>query len=45
MPDTLIAKDYVYIGTHARLVALPNGVKLEIKDTNGNWIEQRSWTE
>ena len=44
--DTLTASKYVYVGTHSRLVALDNGVKLEVlDDATGNWIEQDEWTE
>lgn len=48
MPDVsfdTITAQIVYVGTNARLVALDNGVKLEVKDADGNWIEERSWTE
>jgi hypothetical protein len=36
--------DTLMIGTRARLVALPNGVKLEVFDGT-NWIQQVSYTQ
>lgn len=37
--------DEIYIGDNARLVALSNGVKLEVKDSGGTWIKQIEYTE
>ena len=37
--------DILYIGDNARLVALFNGVKLEVKDPAGVWIKQIEYTE
>src|SRR5215472_11820119 len=35
----------IYIGGHARFVQLTNGLKLEIMDNTGTWIQQGNWTE
>lgn len=35
----------VYIGNSARLVAISGGVKLEVKNSSGTWVEQVEWTE
>jgi hypothetical protein len=35
----------VYIGDSARLVAIAGGVKLEVKNSAGDWIKQAEWAE
>jgi phage baseplate assembly protein W len=35
----------IYIGDKARLVAMANGVRLEVQDSTGNWITQTEWTQ
>lgn len=42
---TLTADSYIYLGANARLVALPNGVSIEIRQDDGTWVEQGEWTE
>lgn len=35
----------VYIGASARLIAIDNGVALEVKNSSNAWIRQTEWTE
>jgi short-subunit dehydrogenase len=35
----------IYIGSKARLVALANGVQLEVQNSGGTWIVQNQWIE
>jgi hypothetical protein len=35
----------IYIGDKARLVAITNGVRLEVQDTSGTWHTQSEWTQ
>lgn len=37
--------DILYIGTHFRLVALPNGAAREVLNSQGIWIREGDWTE
>lgn len=43
--DTITAENYLYIGSHARLVATATGMRLEVKDSGGNWLPQSEWSE
>lgn len=43
--DKLTVRDVLYIGTHARLVALDNGVALEVLDSGNIWQRQAEWIE
>lgn len=42
--DVVTAGSYLYIGDHARLVALDNGLRLEVKEGD-TWVDQGEWTE
>lgn len=37
--------DQINIGTRARFVGLPNGLRLEVKNSAGTWLIQAEWTE
>lgn len=43
--DVITARQVLYIGTHARFVALDNGVALEILDSGNIWQRQNAWIE
>lgn len=43
--DSTIVVTTIYIGTNARLVALANGLRLEVKDAGAVWQTQMEWTE
>lgn len=43
--DVLTAVTKLYIGAHARLVATDTGVRLEIQNSGGDWIEQITYSE
>jgi hypothetical protein len=50
IPDPLVLNEIhagvtLYVGSHARFVALVNGVRLEVMDGTGAWIPQNQWTE
>lgn len=37
--------DQINIGQFARFVGLPNGLRLEVKNSAGTWQLQAEWTE
>ena len=37
--------DQINIGLRARFVGLPNGLRLEVKNSAGTWLLQSEWTE
>jgi hypothetical protein len=37
--------DQINIGTRARFVGLPNGLRLEVRNSAGTWLLQAEWTE
>lgn len=37
--------DQINIGNRARFVGLPNGLRLEVKNSAGTWFIQAEWTE
>ena len=37
--------DQINIGTNARFVGLPNGLRLEVRNSAGTWLIQAEWTE
>lgn len=37
--------DQINIGARARFVGLPNGLRLEVKNSSGIWYIQAEWTE
>jgi hypothetical protein len=44
-PDEIDAGTFLYVGEKMRLVAMTNGVRLEIQDGSGNWITEDTWSE
>jgi hypothetical protein len=44
--DTVVLQcDQINIGSRARFVALPTGLRLEVKNSAGTWLIQSEWTE
>ncbi len=44
-PDEIDAGTFLYVGEKMRLVAMTNGVRLEILDGTGHWITEDTWSE
>lgn len=45
IPDPLDVDTIINLGTHSRLVALADGLRIEVKDTGGTWHTEVEWTE
>jgi hypothetical protein len=43
--DTLTANDTINLGGKARLVALANGLAIDVLDGNGDWVREVEWSE